>query len=222
MKKRMYLFIALFAGASGLYAQDCATGYCPSSITVHHKAGDVSPASPDITYSVIGWPTASPTKCWITRFLGATTVATGTIGSVTTTTGWYFQYNRKQGYALGTAPPTTSVIDVSAGWTAAQDPCTILLGSGWHIPTYSEMTAIIPVSTGPSATINGLSISYSDQLTSTGTVSGTMFCASFLNMSGGTNAVYTGVYSGTSGNFVGNSISAGTQNSFPVRCCRDK
>ena len=55
MKKRMYLFIALFAGAHGLYAQDCAKGYCPSTIVVHHKAGDLSPIGADITYNVKSW-----------------------------------------------------------------------------------------------------------------------------------------------------------------------
>lgn len=142
MKKRMYLFIALFAGAHGLYAQDCATGYCPATITVHHKAGDVSPVGGDQTYNVVQVGTGTTATCWITSNLGCSTTPSAWSDYGTATNGWLWQVNRKQGFVFNywtNAVPSTS-ITVTAGdtWASAQDPCTILLGVSWHIPATTE------------------------------------------------------------------------------------
>jgi len=141
------LLLAAFAGT--LYAQDCATGYCPATITVHHKAGSISPVTGDITYDVTKVMSAASTyKCFITRNLGASVVAAQAGGTAQyPADGWYWQWNRKQGFNAGT---TSTFIQPSAAagwqmtisdasdWLPANDPCTLLLGSSWHIPTSTE------------------------------------------------------------------------------------
>jgi len=128
----MYLFIALFVGANSLYAQSCATGFCPSTITVHHKAGDLSPTTVDISYEVV----AIGSNCWLSRHLGATQAGFNTV-YLAATNGWWFQWGLKQGYNVAANVPQTSFYPTGT-WPAAQDPCTLTLGSAWHVPTVSE------------------------------------------------------------------------------------
>jgi len=167
MKKRMYLFIAIFVGAHSLYAQDCATGYCPSTITVHHKAGDVSPVGGDMTYGVVKVGTGTSSTCWITSNLGASQAPGADTSYGSAVDGWLWQVNRKQGFVFGNwtgAVPSTSIsVTGSDVWVAAQDPCTLLLGSAWHIPTTSEFSSIgytwpnlgVKLNTSATAYMNG-------------------------------------------------------------------
>ena len=62
--------------------------------------------------------------------------------------GWYWQFNTKQGFRHNgnTRTPVTmwiSSIDGISDWIAANDPCTLLLGSGWRIPTLTEWSNVI-------------------------------------------------------------------------------
>jgi hypothetical protein len=56
--------------------------------------------------------------------------------------GWYWQFNRKQGYkhdGLDRTPNTSWELPcVNGNWTPENDPCTLLLGAGWRIPTNTE------------------------------------------------------------------------------------
>jgi len=143
----MYLFIALFMGASGLYAQDCATGYCPATITVHHKVGDLSAATGDITYNVVKiTATASPT-CWITQNLGATSTPTSINDYSGNYAGWVWQGGRKQGFIVGvtSAALTNITTAVNETWSSSTDPCTLSLGSSWHLPTGTDLVAALSV-----------------------------------------------------------------------------
>lgn len=59
--------------------------------------------------------------------------------------GWYWQFNRKQGYKHDgvTRTPNTAwitSIDENLDWEAANDPCTLELGTGWRLPTRAEYT----------------------------------------------------------------------------------
>src|SRR6185312_15571618 len=62
-----------------------------------------------------------------------------------------WQFNRKQGYKHDgtTRTPTnawtawiggTTGINENLSWSAANDPCNLLLGSGWRMPTHTELT----------------------------------------------------------------------------------
>ena len=65
--------------------------------------------------------------------------------------GWYWQFNRSQGYKHdgSTLTPSNawttwiSSISESSGWSTANDPCNLLLGLGWRIPTKTEWTAAV-------------------------------------------------------------------------------
>jgi len=147
--KKLFLSAGLVLAMSGaLRAQDCATGYCPATITVHHKVDAVSPVTVDITYGVVATSLSGTQQCWITRNLGATTQATAWTDATAASAGWYWQFNRKQGYSYSTGsrvPNTTWItpISESSDWVAANDPCTLLLGSTWRLPIQSELTNVL-------------------------------------------------------------------------------
>jgi len=145
MKKRMYLFIALFAGASGLYAQDCAKGYCPSTIVVHHKIGDLSAETKDITYNVVKITTTASPTCWITQNLGAQNTPTDVRNSGTSYNGWQYQAGHKQGNVTGTYTNFVTSTTGAAGdsWNASEDPCTLSLGAAWHVPSRADYIAAV-------------------------------------------------------------------------------
>jgi len=147
--KKLFLFAGMVLAMSGaLRAQDCATGYCPATITVHHVAGLLSPVTVDITYGVDKNTYSGTTACWITRNLGATQQATAYNDATAASAGWYWQFNRKQGYSFTTGsrvPNTTWNANISENstWTSTTDPCTLMLGSTWRIPTITEYQSLI-------------------------------------------------------------------------------
>jgi len=119
---------------------------CPS-ITVNHVAGDVAPVTKTVTYYSVGYIPGEPTKCWITSNLGADHQAGSVDDATEASAGWYWQFKRKQGYkhdGSTRTPNTTWIypINESSNWTAAYDPCTLELGSGWRIPTSTEWTNV--------------------------------------------------------------------------------
>lgn len=145
--KFSFFGLIFLACAVNLRAQSCTTGYCPATITVHHKAGSVSPVTVDITYGVVASTYSGTQKCWITRNLGATTQATSATDATDASSGWVWQFNRKQGYQhIGATrtPNTTWITSISenSDFTAANDPCTLLLGSTWRIPTMVEWNGV--------------------------------------------------------------------------------
>jgi len=73
--------------------------------------------------------------------LGSSNQASSATDATDAAAGWYWQFNRKQGYKVGPAPAwTITSINESSDWLAANDPCTIELGTGWRIPTQTEWT----------------------------------------------------------------------------------
>ena len=116
-----------------------------STLTINHLAsGGVAPVDKTVTYGTATNIPGELTKCWITRNLGAAQQATVVSDATEASAGWYWQFNRKQGYQYTTTriPNTTwigSIIETS-DWVAANDPCAIELGTGWRIPTNTEWT----------------------------------------------------------------------------------
>ena len=116
---------------------------CGSSITINHVTGTVAPVTKTVTYGTVTNIPGEPAKCWITSNLGADHQATAVDDATEASAGWYWQFNRKQGYQYKTSrtPATTwdaTNDNLSSTWEAAKDPCTIELGTGWRIPTATE------------------------------------------------------------------------------------
>ena len=116
---------------------------CGIPITVNHEAGEVAPVSKTPTYGTVTNIPGELTKCWITSNLGSDHQATAVSDATEASAGWYWQFNRKQGYKHDGSirtPSTTwiSSINESSEWITDNDPCTIELGTGWRIPTNTE------------------------------------------------------------------------------------
>ena len=127
----------------GAWKQLACSFTCGNTLTVtHDDAGSVAPVNKTVTYGTILTDLTGSNKCWITRNLGASNQASSATDATEASAGWYWQFNRKQGYkhdGTNRTPNTwISYINESYDWQAANDPCTILLGTGWRIPTYSE------------------------------------------------------------------------------------
>ena len=124
---------------------------CPGieTITINHIEGLVAPVSKTVTYGTVTNIPGEPGKCWITSNLGADHQALFMEDATEASAGWYWQFNRKQGYKFDDAsltrtpatPWITSIIE-NLDWEASNDPCAIEMGSGWHIPTLSEWSNV--------------------------------------------------------------------------------
>ncbi len=115
---------------------------CPPSITRYHAAGhNGAPVDKSVTYEVIGSEASGEVKCWIARNLGADSQATTASDSRPEAAGWYWQFSKQQGYEYGVSrTPATWISGISdpSDWVAANDPCRLLLGEGWRLPTKGE------------------------------------------------------------------------------------
>lgn len=120
----------------------CSSWVCGDSITLTHIAGNVAPVSKTVTYGTISNIPGEPSKCWITNNLGSSHQALAVNDTAEASAGWYWQFNRMQGYKHDgtTRTPGTGweIIDEISDWTLANDPCAIELGPDWRIPTSIE------------------------------------------------------------------------------------
>ncbi len=114
---------------------------CGNTLTINHNSGTIAPETKSINYGTVTTDLSGASKCWITQNLGSSTQATSATDATDASAGWYWQFNRKQGYAVGPTPAwTITSISETSDWLAANDPCTIELGAGWRIPTRTEWT----------------------------------------------------------------------------------
>ncbi|MEI6434825.1 MAG: hypothetical protein WCP32_08275 [Bacteroidota bacterium] len=117
---------------------------CGFTFTVNHQAsGGVAPVNKMVSYGTVTSVPGEPSKCWISRNLGADHQATAFSDTTEASAGWYWQFNRKQGYKFdGTnrTPNTPWIYPIyeNSDWLIANDPCNLELGSNWHIPTSTE------------------------------------------------------------------------------------
>jgi len=116
---------------------------CGVSLTINHVAGTVAPVTKTVTYGTVTNIPGETSKCWITSNLGADHQATSVSDATKASAGWYWRFNHKQGFKHdGTTrtPNTTWITSISenSDWISSNDPCTIEIGSGWRIPTYTE------------------------------------------------------------------------------------
>ena len=120
---------------------------CGSSFTILHLAGNVAPVIKTVTYGTVTNIPGETSKCWITRNLGATQQPNTAFDGSEAAAGWYWQFNKQQGYKHdGTTrtPNTTwiAAITENSDWIANNDPCSLLLGSAWRLPTDAEWTNV--------------------------------------------------------------------------------
>lgn len=121
--------------------------YCGNPMTKVHTAGSVAPVNKTVTYSTITSLAGESAKCWITQNLGSDHQATAVNDATEPSAGWYWQFNKPQGYKHDGTTRTPNTTWNSAGgddldWQASNDPCAILLESGWRIPTYTEWSNV--------------------------------------------------------------------------------
>jgi hypothetical protein len=130
--------------STSLTATTTGVWQCGNAFYVYHSADSVAPVNKLVNYGTTIYDSQNePAKCWITSNLGADHQATAVNDNTEMSAGWYWQFNRKQGYKHdGTTrtPNTTWIypINESSGWDLANDPCRIELESNWRLPTYSE------------------------------------------------------------------------------------
>jgi len=143
----LYVWSYNSCGNSTSYTEMTATTSscwsCGDNLVVAHTAGIVAPVNKTVTYGTVSTNLSGSTKCWITQNLGATNQATSPTDATEDAGGWFWQFNCKQGYKHDGSTRTPSSwyitnINENSNWEPANDPCTILLGSTWRIPTYSE------------------------------------------------------------------------------------
>ncbi len=121
---------------------------CGSPLTINHSAGAVAPVDKTTIYGTVTNIPGETDKCWITQNLGSDHHANSIDDASEASAGWYWQFNKKQGYKHDGAtrtPATTWIgsINENSDWVAANDPCTLELGSGWRIPTNTEWDNLI-------------------------------------------------------------------------------
>jgi hypothetical protein len=102
------------------------------------------------TYSTVlaNWSGPGGDKCWTKMNIGATAEATSATDASDAAAGWFFQFNRSQGYVNDgtTRTPNTpwiNPINENLNWQSSNDPCTQLLGADWRIPTQAEWNAYL-------------------------------------------------------------------------------
>lgn len=113
------------------------------SFTITHKVGIIAPVTKTVTYGVVETNLTGSKKCWITQNLGSDRQPTVPTDASEASAGWYWQFNRKQGYisdGTSRSPNTTwiSYINENSNWLLANDPCNLLLGNRWRLPTITE------------------------------------------------------------------------------------
>jgi hypothetical protein len=116
---------------------------CGLPFTVNHIAGDIAPVNKIVTYGTVLTDLTGSSKCWITQNLGADHQATFETDATEASAGWYWQFDFQQGYKHSGAVRTPNTTWISSwpensDWQPDIDPCTLLLGSGWRIPTLTE------------------------------------------------------------------------------------
>ncbi len=116
---------------------------CGATLGITHTAGIIAPVNKTVNYGTVETNLTGSTKCWITQNLGADHQAATATDATEASAGWYWQFNRGQGFKHdGTTriPNTTWITSTNenSNWLPAIDPCSLLLGSGWRLPTGTE------------------------------------------------------------------------------------
>ncbi|PRY53537.1 hypothetical protein B0I27_1031, partial [Arcticibacter pallidicorallinus] len=204
---------------------------CKPFTSIHTAGLNGAPVSKTVNYGNVSSNLSGNLLCWLTQNLGADQQATAVNDATEASAGWYWQFNRSKGYRSENgvrAPsnawtPWITSISENRSWQPDNDPCNLLLGLGWRIPTSAEWIA---ADAAPQNWTNAAN-AYASVLK--------LHSAGMLTQGGGTlegRGVYgrywtATQYSSTSyGYFLdllnGSSVSyADKAYAFPLRCVRD-
>ena len=121
---------------------------CGFTLNISHVTGSVAPVNKTTSYGTVTNVPGETAKCWITSNLGSDQQATTVNDATEASAGWYWQFNRQQGFKHDgiTRTPNTSWITgitENSSWLSANDPCAIELGGTWRIPAYSEWNNVM-------------------------------------------------------------------------------
>lgn len=120
---------------------------CGGDLTINHITGELAPETKTVNYETTVSTLSGTTKCWITQNLGASQPASSATDASDAAAGWYWQFDRVQGFLpSGTNDVTPTIawqtrIYESNNWLPENDPCTANLGEGWRIPFLTEWNA---------------------------------------------------------------------------------
>ncbi len=143
-----YVWACNGCGPSTFLTLTQTTGACGcGDILVNHTAGNVAPVTKTVNYNTVINVPGETSKCWITKNLGATYQADSVSDTTEAAAGWYWQFNKKQGFTHdGISRLPNSIwqtpLNQYYNWTLASDPCSLELGVEWRIPTLSEWSNI--------------------------------------------------------------------------------
>ena len=126
---------------------EITTDFCGIKFDVQHTEGSVSPESKSIEYNTVRTNLGGKNQCWIIQNLGAEVPANDFNDVSENSAGWYWQFNKMQGYKHDGSqrlPNTTWIypISESSDWLPENDPCSLTLGSGWRIPSSTELIRV--------------------------------------------------------------------------------
>ena len=118
------------------------TFLCGTMLMIDHITGNVAPVDKSVSYATVKNIPGEESKCWILHNLGSDHVASAVDDATEASAGWYFQFNRKQGYMHDGTNITPSiwnnVLSENSDWVQANDPCRSELGNAWRVPTFVE------------------------------------------------------------------------------------
>jgi hypothetical protein len=148
------LFKALFIGLALCVITSCSWflgDYDGPTSVSHGYVEGVTPSNAtlynDRTYPTVqaNWPGPGGDKIWLGVNLGATGRPQTSVDTSPSRAGWFFQFNRKQAFYHngGNLTPQWKLnsINENSVWDIANDPCRILLGGTWRLPTIEELRA---------------------------------------------------------------------------------
>lgn len=125
------------------YSERTLFPVCPNEFTVYHKGGENGvPVDKTITYKAVSTSLSGSRACWITQNLGASEPADMANEDLPRSRGWFWRYTSTQGYTMdsGTREPLAGWGTTTGNGLLTQDPCRIMLGFGWRMPTQTDWT----------------------------------------------------------------------------------
>jgi hypothetical protein len=111
---------------------------CGMNFTMqHNSAGGVAPIDKEVVYKTVVFKGS----CWLAQNLGATDQAPTPKDPDEKYAGWYWQHNRPKGYPY--KDQSSLLSGSNSTWAIEKDPCRLLLGGQWKVPSYSQLAGTI-------------------------------------------------------------------------------